>query len=119
MPRKIVEALREDPSRVNRLPVWAQDLVWSLCGEIESMDKALQPVSADGSDTFEITYGIGKPDQPLGASPLIGFYPAGVKDRGFHVRLGRDGKLTVDALGGGLAIEPQVSNSIRVEHRKN
>lgn len=126
MAKTIVESLHDDPSKVNKLPVWAQDLVWKLTREIQEKDKLLAArdkelaADPDGSNTFVVTYGIsGQPDRPLGKSPLLGFrLRDDARSYEFRVQLVSDGGLVVDAIGGGLSIEPNVSNSVTVRHKR-
>jgi hypothetical protein len=116
MAKTVVDSLREDPSRVNRLPVWAQDLVWTLCQEIESRDKLQEAKAPDGSNTWVVTYGIGGPDRPLGKSPVIGFQAPHVCD--IHAQVRPDGSVEVSAIGGYLAILPTSGNTVVLQRSK-
>lgn len=116
---------RDPDPREAKLPVWAQDIINSLrrlAAEADQLAETARLNTDPDASTAVIDvpiYGHGSDvgrTVGLGVRPRIEFRagsgPHG--NKGIHAWQDVDGVLEVRTSGGGLAVEPQVSNAIRI-----
>ena len=112
-----VEVMEEAAAKVDKLPIWAQDYIYTLQRQAEQAEKRAEEATKgpDDSNVFRV-WGLREDDQPIGKNTEIRFQMTDNYRDSISVRVDRqrnDGSLIV--MGDRpVSIEPGATNYLRI-----
>ena len=112
-----VEVMEEAAAKVDKLPIWAQDYIYTLQRQAEQAEKRAEEATKgpDDSNVFRV-WGLREDDQPIGKNTEIRFQMTDTYRDSISVRQDRQHPGSLIVMGDrSISIEPQATNYLRIK----